>query len=551
MIEAMSSSRRFLLLLLLACVTCVVLVQVTLDGWNLRTSFSYGVHAESKDLQELEIKGVIQLSKAEQKTESTTEAKPKKVTSAKPFTTKSTNLNSAYPRNISHHTSGTAQVRRMPLGKKTSKKLKDKLLVNRQERIQEILKQSNVIRGRSTIDPMKSLKSMPIINPNNVTKIIVLTYFRSGSSFFGDLLQQNWKTFYHFEPLHSMTYNSRIGDDKIEKAFDLFNGIFKCNFSELKDYMQWVKQSHNQFLFAHNLFLRVTCHSNPKTCFNPTFVNAVCSRAPIHVMKLTRLHMRHLKTYLEENRDMEIKVVYLTRDPRGIVSSRWTLDWCNGTECSDPNVLCHEMSEDLKIFDQLQKEKPSNFIKVRYEDITLNPEIESRKLFKFLQLPFSTSVQRFLKTHTVGRRTDDNNPYSTRRNTTSMAFSWRERFTYKQVIDVQQSCEDVLKDLNHSLITAPEQLPFPNGKMKPAVNNSSGSKVSKYNKNPLFLKSQMLNKAQPPEAIGNLKLDTNSSMLQIWNNTNIEIHKTFNISGDSFKNNTRTDYILVKQTVNR
>lgn len=44
----MSGSRRFLLLLLLACVTCVVLVQVTLDGWNVRTSFSYGMHPEPK-----------------------------------------------------------------------------------------------------------------------------------------------------------------------------------------------------------------------------------------------------------------------------------------------------------------------------------------------------------------------------------------------------------------------------------------------------------------------------------------------------------------------
>lgn len=501
------------------------------------------------DLQELEIKGVIQLSKAEVKSESTTSVAPKKITSPKPSPTKTTYTNSLHHKNISHHSEGTGQVRRIPLGKKPSQYLKEKPLVNRQDRIQEILKQSNVIRGRSTIDPMKSLKSMPIVNPNNVTRIIILTYFRSGSSFFGDLLQQNWKTFYHFEPLHSMTYNRRIGDDSIQKAFDLFNGVFNCNFTELKDYMQWVKQPHCQFLFAHNLFLRVTCHSNPKTCFNPTFVNAVCHRAPVHVMKLTRLHMRHLQTYLEENPHMNIKVVYLTRDPRGIVSSRWSLDWCNGTECSDTNVLCHEMSEDLKIFDELQKQNPSNFIKVRYEDVSLNPETESRKLFKFLKLPFSTSVQRFLKTHTVGRRTDDNNPYSTRRNTTAMANSWRERFTYKQVVDVQNICESVLKDLNYSIIITPDQLPFPNGKVKPTTSNTSQSKFIKFNKNPLFLKSQILNKTLPTEIVNNMKLVTNNSSIQIWNNTNIEIHKT--LSRDSSKNNSRTDYILVKQSVKR
>lgn len=503
------------------------------------------------DLQERAIKEVMQQSKAELKPESTTvRTAPKRVTSVIPSTTKSISQSVAKYKNISHHNPGTGQVRRVPLGKIPSKMLKEKLLVNRQDRIQEILKQSSVVRGKSTIDPMKSLKSMPVVNPNNVTKIIILTYFRSGSSFFGDLLQQNWKTFYHFEPLHSMTYNSRIGNDNIEKAFDLFNGIFSCNFTELKDYMQWVKQPHNQFLFSHNLFLRVTCHSNPKTCFNPVFVNEVCNRAPVHVMKLTRLHMQHLKAYLEENPDMKIKVVYLTRDPRGIVSSRWSLDWCNGTECSDPSVLCHEMSEDLKIFEELRNLKPDNFIKVRYEDITLNPESESRKLFKFLKLPFSTIVQRFLKTHTVGRRTDDSNPYSTRRNTTSMAFSWRERFTFKQVVGVQQPCQEVLERLNHSLITSPEQLPFPNGKIKPVVNSKS-AKALKYKKNPLFLKSQLLNKTLSSKTFNKIKSETNTAVLQIWNNTNIEVHKTYNMSNDSSKNNTRTDYILVKQTVNR
>lgn len=543
----MSSSRRFLLLLFVACVSCVLLVQVSLDGWNLKTSFSYSLHSEPKDLQELEVKE--QVTKARSKTEPSSSTPEIKIPSSNvSLTTKAyQKLPSVHHKNNTWHSEGTGQVRRLQLARVQTKYRDQQILINRQDRLQEILK-SNVIHGRSSIDPMKSLKSMSIVNPNNVTKIIVLTYFRAGSSFFGDLLQQNWKTFYHFEPLHSMTYNSRIGDDKIDKAFHLFNGILNCNYTEMGEYMEWVRQPHNQFLFSHNMFLRVTCHSNPKTCFNSTFVNAVCQRAPVHVMKVTRLHMRHLKTYLEENPDMNIKVVYLTRDPRGIVSSRWSLDWCNGTECSDSNVLCHEMNEDLKVFEDMQREKPSNFIKVRYEDISLNPEAESRKLFKFLHLPFTTSVQRFLKTHTVGRRTDDSNPYSTRRNTTAMAFSWRERFTFKQVTNVQLSCKDVLKTLNHSFITSPEQLPYPNGKPKPNIAKAGHPKAEKFNKNPLFLKSQTLS----PKIVIDFNLRANNSEIKFLNNTNIEIHKTYNISMDPSRNNSRTlDYILVKQSTKR
>ncbi|GIY68668.1 hypothetical protein CDAR_559961 [Caerostris darwini] len=427
------------------------------------------------------------------------------------------------------------QVRRLPLAKQVS----GAGTISRQDRLHEILKQSSVIHRRATLDPMRSLKSIPLTNPEKVTRIIILTYFRAGSSFFGDILQQNWKTFYHFEPLHFMTYDKRIDDDKLPEVFSLFNNIMGCNFTESREYMQWVQKPRNQFLFAHNLFLWVTCHSNPKVCFSPAFVNAVCTRAPIHVMKTTRLHMRQLRSYMQDNPNMNIKVIHLTRDPRGIVSSRWSLDWCNGTNCSDAGVLCKEMDEDIRIFEDLQKENPSNFIKVRYEDLSLNPLNETEKLFRFLKLPFSTSVKKFLKTHTVGRKSDAKNPYSTRRNSSSMVNSWHERFSYKQIVDVQSQCGDVLHSLNHSLITSPSQLPYPNGKPKPKVTaESSRSKTWRYNKNPLA-KKYFANKGEfaQDSAVPAPSFTSNRSEIFRSNNTNIEVHKSYKFLKDfSVKN---------------
>ncbi|GFS58377.1 hypothetical protein NPIL_419911 [Nephila pilipes] len=442
----------------------------------------------------------------------------------------------AYLINKTDHIEAKVQVRRLPLAKKVSPP--NPVLINRQERIQELMKQNSVIHKRATLDPMRSLKSISLTDPEKVTRIIVITYFRAGSSFFGDILQQNWKTFYHFEPLHSMTYDKRIDDEKMPEVFNLFDNIFNCNFTKSKEYMQWVMKPKNQFLFAHNLFLWVTCHSNPKVCFNPSFVNAVCMRAPIHVMKVTRLHMRQLRSYLEQNPDMNIKVVHLTRDPRGIVSSRWSLDWCNGTNCSDSGVLCREMDEDIRIFNDLQKEQPSNFIKVRYEDLSTNPENETEKLFRFLNLPYSTSVKKFLKTHTVGRKSDAKNPYSTRRNSSSMVNSWRERFSYKQILDVQSHCESVLLKLNHSLITSPTQLPYPNGKPKPLITvETIHHKTWRYNKNPLA-KKYLANKgefAQPSQSFS-----SNQSEIFRSNNTNIEVHKSYKfLDNFSVKNDSK------------
>ncbi|XP_054720248.1 carbohydrate sulfotransferase 1-like [Uloborus diversus] len=528
--EIMSRSRRFLLLLLLVTLTGVILVQLSLDGWDLGATFTYGEH--TKELK------VVHASHASNRTESSLHIETVKES------TVSTTSTSVQTTKLVHYeikpitsplpTRQRIQARRLPLGREPSKE-NPKQLISKQDRLQEILKHSSSVRSRSSVDPMRALKSIPLIKSEDVNRIIILTYFRAGSSFFGDLLQQNWKTFYHFEPLHYMTYDSRIGDEKVSEVFDLFEGLFKCNFTELRDYTNWVRSPRNQFLFGHNHFLWVACHGNPKVCFNSSFVNAVCQRAPIHVMKVTRLHMRHLRDYLENNPDLKFKVVYLTRDPRGIVSSRWTLDWCNETNCSDSNVLCREMDEDIEIFNELQKRDPSNFIKVRYEDLSLKTEEETKELFKFLKLPYSTTVQKFLKTHTVGKKADDKNPYSTKRNTTSMAFSWRERFTFQQVVNVQSYCETTIQKLNHSLITSPSQLPYPNGKKttKPTPQNQV-RKSKRFNKNPLYQKliqQEMMYTVTPKHDKENI-LNKKSTKIKIHNNTNIEIHKTYKVVGN-------------------
>ncbi|GFQ88412.1 hypothetical protein TNCT_317531 [Trichonephila clavata] len=44
----MSRSRRFLLVLLVASVTCVVLVQVLMDGENIGNTFHYNEDADAK-----------------------------------------------------------------------------------------------------------------------------------------------------------------------------------------------------------------------------------------------------------------------------------------------------------------------------------------------------------------------------------------------------------------------------------------------------------------------------------------------------------------------
>lgn len=58
------------------------------------------------------------------------------------------------------------------------------------------------------------LKLYKIVPPTEVKRILIVSYFRSGSTFLGDILQTPLKTFYHFEPFH-ITRRTRLRFGKL------------------------------------------------------------------------------------------------------------------------------------------------------------------------------------------------------------------------------------------------------------------------------------------------------------------------------------------------
>ncbi|XP_022241003.1 carbohydrate sulfotransferase 1-like [Limulus polyphemus] len=286
-------------------------------------------------------------------------------------------------------------------------------------------------------------------------KILIATYFRSGSTFLGDILQQNPKTFYHFEPLHYMTYGERISSDKEHEALEQIKKLFNCDFS--KKYLDWVIKQKNQFLFRRNQYLWSSCRVRSTACFFQNFVESVCKRSRIQVMKVTRLSMQQIKHFVQNNPDLQVQVVYLVRDPRGIFNSRNTLNWCQNSSCSNYTQLCREMAQDVQVFEALHQEQPHKFTLIRYEDLALNPEKKTKNIFQNLGLSYLKSTGRFLEYHTHTNKIETD-AYSTRRNSSSTAFQWLHRLNSTQIQHIEESCVDVFNHLGYSTMYYPQKL---------------------------------------------------------------------------------------------
>lgn len=309
------------------------------------------------------------------------------------------------------------------------------------------------------VPPLKpfvdDISSSPTMDPST-KRILIISTWRTGSSFLGELIQSAPGVFYSYEPLHF--YDSHPGS-----KLDLIRSIFQCKFPI--DYLKHVNglTDGGQDFMRRNRRVWEACQTERSLCHRADFVGRLCSYFPIQLMKVVRLRAKEVISLLQDvdpaARDW--KIVYLMRDPRGVMASRANLSWCRpDPACGQVGNLCGDMLDDLNRINQLKKQYPNQHYLLKFEDLTANVESETEKLFQFLQIPITVPVKVFLTTHTRSgdgvtventraRKHDD--PFSTNRQSKSVASEWRRKLPAKEIENITNICLPVLKMLDYKI----------------------------------------------------------------------------------------------------
>ena len=134
------------------------------------------------------------------------------------------------------------------------------------------------------------------------------------------------------------------------------------------------------------------------------------------IIKEIRLEMKFMLELVSELENTEnlnamkpLKVIYLVRDPRAIMASRYDLQspekqFCSEPKCYDVRVVCANMRQDIVSFKHLMKISHVSLEMhlLRFEDLTaIDPIGKSRQLFKQLSLPFTVETEKWVKEHTT------------------------------------------------------------------------------------------------------------------------------------------------------
>ncbi|XP_076167324.1 carbohydrate sulfotransferase 4 isoform X1 [Ptiloglossa arizonensis] len=269
---------------------------------------------------------------------------------------------------------------------------------------------------------------------------VILTSWRSGSTFLGDVVNAHPANFYHYEPLLDFGIVQIRGPPLADEALRNLESLLRCDFNNLDRYLEYGKT--HPWVFNHNTHLWRQCQTHKKICWDPRFVSKFCKLFPFQSMKIVRLRLRAAEKLLEQE-DLGIRLVLLIRDPRGILQSRKHREWCpTKPDCSDPALVCADMVSDFSAAVRLIKKYPRTFRVVRYEDLSVDPYRHVKELYNFYGLDFHLNVKRFLDTHT---KNDVGGVSSTFRNSKVAPFHWRTDLDFEEVDEIQRVCAAAMR----------------------------------------------------------------------------------------------------------
>ncbi|XP_068872059.1 carbohydrate sulfotransferase 1 [Aphelocoma coerulescens] len=339
-------------------------------------------------------------------------------------------------------------------------------------------------------------------NLSRKTHVLILATTRSGSSFVGQLFNQHFNVFYLFEPLYHVQYTlipkltqSKTTTDRrvmLGASRDLLRSLYDCDLYFLENYIKPQPVNHT----TDRLFRRgaskalcsppvceslgaVDLHLEEGDCvkkcgsLNLTLATESCREHGHVAIKTVRVpEVSDLRALVEDPR-LNLKVIQLVRDPRGILASRsetfrdtyrlWRI-W-DGTgrkpynlDVTQLTTVCEDFWNSVSTGLNRPPWLKGKYMLVRYEDLARNPMKKTEEIYDFLGIPMDSNVERWIQNNTRGDRSSSKHKYGTVRNSAATAEKWRFRLSYEIVAFTQHACQQVLAQLGYKTAGSEEEL---------------------------------------------------------------------------------------------
>ncbi|KAM8892298.1 carbohydrate sulfotransferase 6 isoform 1-T2 [Spinachia spinachia] len=329
--------------------------------------------------------------------------------------------------------------------------------------------------------------------PNDKVHVLLLSSWRSGSSFVGQVFSQHPSVFYLMEPAwHVWTNIQKQGARVLRMAVrDLLRSVFQCDFSVMEAYLSEKHQVSSLFMWSHS---RALCSppacpltppgqfSNQTQCFKACGtrdlqgVEEACSTYSHVVLKEVRFFELESLYPLLQDPSLDLRIIHLVRDPRAVVRSREEL--AKAFNSDSAIVLEQKSVPAAEVQYQVMQEicrshirineramlKPPPFLKgrykmIRYEDVVRNPLEEITAMYEFVGLETTSQLEEWIYrvTHGKGRGSKKEAFDITSRNAADVSQAWRTTLPHSKVRRIQEVCKGAMSLLGYRTVNSEKE----------------------------------------------------------------------------------------------
>ena len=175
----------------------------------------------------------------------------------------------------------------------------------------------------------------------------------------------------------------------------------------------------------------------------------LCEQKLYRALKTVRSTMESVESILVSGKIplAEVKVIHLTRDPRGqfrsLMSSTGVLKGANAKiHCKQ---ICERTAKDVVIREKLQRLYPGTILGIHYETLAQKPVETANQIYQFIQGSDAPQiVQKWLKRNTLSNSSDiKEKQYGTqRKDSGATANAWKKALPRGIIKDIDSVCSD-------------------------------------------------------------------------------------------------------------
>ncbi|ERE78262.1 carbohydrate sulfotransferase 5 [Cricetulus griseus] len=328
--------------------------------------------------------------------------------------------------------------------------------------------------------------SSPTAGNRERVHVLVLSSWRSGSSFLGQVFSQHPDVFYLMEPAwHVWDALSQGSAPTLHMAVrDLVRSVFLCDMDVFDAYLPWRRNISDLFQWAVSRALcsPPACNAYARRSISSEEVcKSLCATRPFSlarescssyshvVLKEVRFFNLQVLYPLLSDPALNLHIVHLVRDPRAVLRSReqaakalardnGIILGTNGTWVeADPRLrVVSEVCRSHVRIAEAALHKPPPFLQdryrlVRYEDLVRDPLTQIRELYAFTGLNLTQKLQTWIHniTHGSGPGSHREAFKTSSRDALSVSQAWRLTLPFDKIQQVQELCAGALQLLGY------------------------------------------------------------------------------------------------------